>query len=208
MSRQLLILILGHFLFAQTVHAVPPTNQVITVPSDDLNKEPETKDPDKSLELIQDQGLDNTTNSTALDYPTFHLKPAPSFTVVMHGAYDVQAEEIRPWVGVHLAPWMTATYRIQLGLDIYDRYGWLQAAYHQLISRTGKRFYWGGGLSSVVDSREDLRPLLEFENFYAFAVAGLDVQLLHQHSVRFEASYHQSTEFAFVRGTVGFTTYF
>ncbi|MCC6138320.1 MAG: hypothetical protein IT287_06785 [Bdellovibrionaceae bacterium] len=208
MFRQLLILFLGYFLFVQTAHAVPPTNPVLTIPSDDIKKEPDIKDSDKSLELIQDQGLENTTNSSARDYPTFHLKPSPSFTAVMHGAYNLEEKKTRTWIGIHLAPWMTPTYRIQLGLDVYDRYGWLQAAYHQLLSRTGKRFYWGGGVSAVVDTREDLRPLLELENYYAFAVTGLDLQLMQQHSLRFEASYHQSTDFAFVRGTVGFTTYF
>lgn len=208
MLRQLLILFFGTFLVFQNAIAVPPTDKVLTVPSDETNPTPEIKESDKSGAIIQDQGLEQTSESSALHYPTFHLKPSPSFTVQLSSAYEFESEDTNPWLGVHLAPWMTPTGRIQLGLDVYDRFGWLQAAYHVLPTRAGTRFYWGGGLSSLVDTRDDLRPLLKLKNYYAFATGGLDIQLLPQNSLRFELSYHQSTEFAIVRGTVGFTTYF
>lgn len=206
MSRQLLIWFFVHILFVQYAIAVPPTDKVLTLPSDDAPIE--KKDSDKSLDIIQDQGLNHTNETASIDYPTFHLKPSPSVTLVGHGAYSFDSEESQTWIGIHLAPWMYPTYRVQLGLDVYDRYGWLQAAYHVLPRRTGQRFYWGGGMSALVDTRDDFRPLLRLKNYFVFAVGGFEWQIRPQYSVRVETSFHQSTEFSFARGTAGLTMYF
>lgn len=206
MLRQLLILILTYFLGAHFVLAATPTNQILTLPPDEPVEE--KNETDKSMAVAQDQGLDQTNETANIRYQTFHLKPSPSFTIAGSMAYDFQDEEESEWLGLHLAPWMEATYRIQFGLDIYDRYGWLQAAYHFLHSRTGKRFYWGGGVSALVDTREDLRPLLKFENYFAFLAGGFDFQVLQDQSIRLELSAHQSTETTLARATLGYTIHF
>lgn len=206
MMRQLLILGLTYFLVLQNAVAAPPTNQVLTLPPDEPAVQ--KNESDKSMAVVQDQGLEQTNQTANIEYPTFHLKPSPSFTITGSTVYDFDVEDNSEWLGLHLAPWMEATYRIQLGLDIYDRFGWLQAAYHVLESRTGRRFYWGGGVSAIVDTREDLRPLLKFKNYFAFLVGGLDVQIYRNQSIRFELSAHQSTELTLARGTIGYTVHF
>lgn len=206
MFRQLLICLFVHFLFFQNAIAATPSHQVLTIPSDE--KSEERKDSDKSLDLIQDQGLNQTNETASIEYPTFHLKPSPSVTITGSHAYNFDEDDAHTWLGVHLAPWMYPTYRVQLGLDIYDHYGWLQAAYHALPRRTGQRFYWGGGVSAMVDTREEFRPLMRLKNYFIFGVGGFEWQIQPQQSLRIEASYHQSTEFSMVRGTAGWTLYF
>lgn len=206
MLRQLLIWILTYFLGMHIAMAATPSNQTLTLPPDEPAQQ--KSETDKSMSVIQDQGLDQTNQSSSIEYPTFHLKPSPSFTIAGSMVHDFKAKDESEWLGLHLAPWMEATYRIQLGLDIYDRYGWLQAAYHVLHSRTGKRFYWGGGVSALVDTREDLRPLLKFKNYFAFVVGGFDLQVFHDQSIRIEISAHQSTETTLARGTIGYTIHF
>lgn len=209
MTRQLLICFFVSLFFLQKIVAATDPNQVLTIPSDEVQQKENVQN-DSSSEIIQDQGLVKTPPNSKIDShsDSFHLKPSPSFTLAMSPAYHVREEEIDHWFGLHLSPWMGPTHRIQLGVDTYNRFGWLQAAYHVLPTRTRSRWFWGGGLSALVDTREDLRPLLKFKNYFAFATGGLDYQWMPQHSLRLEASYHQSTDFAFVRGTIGFTTYF
>ncbi len=206
MLRQLLILFLTYFLVLQNATAAPPTNQVLSLPPDEPVEQ--KNESDKSMAVVQDQGLDQTNETSAIHYPTYHLKPSPAFTIAGSSSYNFEDEDFSEWFGLHLAPWMEPTYRVQLGLDIYDRYAWLQAAYHVLHSRTGRRFYWGGGISNIVDTREEFRPLLKFKNYFAFAVGGLDIQIVQNQSLRFELSLHQSTELTIARATIGYTLHF
>jgi hypothetical protein len=205
MLRQLLIIIFFSF-GPYVVFAVPDENQTLVVPTDSPVEK--SNEPEHSPDALLDLGLENRNKSPTHPTHVFHLAPSSSATIALHQAYDFNQEKSNTWFGIHVAPWMSATHRVQLGLDIYDRYSWLQAAYHVLPTRGQSRFYWGGGMSSIMDSREDFRSLMKLKNFYAFAAAGWDLQIYHSSSVRFEASFHQSTEYSLVRGTVGYTIHF
>lgn len=208
MCRQLLILFLSvFFFFPQQIYSATPTHQTLEIPSDE-GPQKEKYTPPTNINILQDQGLEESQNPTHYQPPTFHLKPSPSFSLTGSSVYNVQDNKLNTWLGLHVAPWMKATYRIQIGVDIYNRWAWPQVAYHQLISRNRTRFYWGGGISVVADSKEDLRSFLELENYYAFATGGWEWQVQPLYNIRLEASYHQSTDLSFIRGTLGLTRSF
>lgn len=208
MRRQRLILFLSSFLvFVEISIAATPTHQTLEIPSDEASP-PKTPPPYHPTHQLQDQGLEISKNPSDVFNPSFHLKPSPSFTIAGHSAYNIKTEKMETWFGLHVAPWMTATHRIQLGLDVHSRFAWTHIAYHNLLSRTQKRFYWGGGVSTVADSQEDLRSFLEFENYFAFVAGGWELQLQPEYNLRVEVSYHQSTELGYARGTLGLTKSF
>ena len=208
MQRQLLILFFIFFWsFTESLLAATPTEQTLEIPSDEASAE-EPQLPQTNTQAIQDQGLVVSEKPTPLFTNSFHLKPSPSFTVTGHKAYNIEHQKMESWFGAHLAPWMTATERIQFGLDLRGRFVWTQAAYHRLLSRTRKRFYWGGGMSALADSKEDLRSFLEFENYFAFIAGGWEIQLRPAYNLRLETSYHQSTNSGSLRATLGMTRTF
>ncbi|MCB9072934.1 MAG: hypothetical protein H6623_04865 [Bdellovibrionaceae bacterium] len=206
MLRQPFILFLLFLFGPSIVFSAADETPTILVPTEESVSEP--RDTPTNTTLLQDQGLETDKNTHAVSTDSFHLAPRASVTGAIHQAYDFDEHTMHTWGGLHIAPWMGATYRIQLGVDIYSHFGWWQAAYHVLQTRNANRLYWGGGVATIVDGREDLRPLLKLKNYYLFVVGGWDFQINHNMSWRLEASAHKSTEYAFLRATAGLTWYF
>ena len=205
--RQLLIFILYVLFVSDFAFAKPPTDSTIVIPSPQNEKLDDKKEP--ITDLTDKNGLLIPKPAPEIKGPpTYHLEPRPSLTLALSRAYESSADEHSGWLGVHVAPWMTATTRTQLGLDIRDNYGWLQVALHSLPTRNLYRFYWGGGVSLLFDAQQELRPLLRLRNYHAFLAGGWELQLLDKQNVRFEATFHQGTETAFIKATLGYTFLF
>jgi hypothetical protein len=211
MRRQLVIASLTLFLFI-AAEAKNSENQTFIVPSPQSEKPVEPKvqpKPGNVSENIEAQGLD--TNSVAqapVKNQKYHLFPSDSVTLAFSLVDDLSKKDSSMWFGAHYAPWMDATNRVQVGLDLHDKTGLLQAAYHSLHSRTLSRYYWGGGLSMRIDSEEKLSNIVETENYYLFVTGGWDFQIAWRHSLRAEVSFHQGTEDHFIKGLGGYTYHF
>lgn len=207
MTRQLFLIGLYFFCCAEFAFAKLPNDNTLVVPSPQNEK---TETPTKTeIENVEKYGLiPNGPITVPKEPPTYHLAPGPSVTLALSRAFETSEKDHTGWIGVHVAPWMTATMRTQIGLDIHEDYGWLQAALHSLPTRNLYRLYWGGGLSIVIDSRDELRPLLRLRNYHLFVAGGWELQLLQKQNIRFEASFHQGTEKSFAKATLGYTFLF
>ncbi len=194
---------LGILLFSCCTFASPPANTTYVVPS------PQTETaPSVNPEVIdpEQKGLDSSFKKEIPEHvPLYHVEPRPSFTLALSRAYEVVDQEHSGWIGLHVAPWMTATTRIQLGLDIHEKVGWFQAAIHSLPTRNLYRLYWGGGLSTVINSDRELRPLIEINSYHAFGAFGWEFQMIELKNIRFEVSYHQGPKTGFAKVLVGYT---
>lgn len=211
MMRQLLLRVLyflGATLFiCNFALAKPPNDNTLVIPSP-KDEKIEMKTQPKTHVLEKHDFLIEKTTPMPPATPTYHLKPGPSLTLALSRAYDITDEDHSGWIGVHVAPWMNATMRGQLGLDLHSDLGWISAALHSLPTRNLYRLYYGGGVSLLFDSHDELRPLLRLRNYYAFATGGWELQLLHNQNVRVEVSFHQGTEKSLVKATLGYTFLF
>lgn len=186
--------------------AKPPTTETYVVPS--------PKDDDKqtpSYDIKNETSL-NTTNLelSPKDAPpphpfAYHLPLRPSVTLLLSRHYGFKEEVSDGWLGVHVAPWVRPTSRIQIGIDANKTKGLLQVAYHYLPTRDYSRFYGGAGASILVDPKDELRPFLKTKNYFAFGVIGYELQVADLHSLRAEFSYHLGFEDSLIKASVGYT---
>lgn len=207
MTRQLFLIGLTFFYCGIFAHAKPPEQNTVVVPSP-KDETPESVSEPVKNKLEQSGYASDTPLSPASKAPLYHLPPRPSLTLALSRAYETSNDDHSGWIGVHVAPWMSATTRTQIGLDIHRDHGWLQVALHSLPTRNLYRLYWGGGISLVFDSDEELRPLLRLRNYHAFLAGGWELQVLRKQNVRFEVSFHQGTKTGYAKGTVGYTFLF
>jgi hypothetical protein len=194
-----------YFINPCLVFAKPVTDPVYTVPSPGK----ETPPPEKKEVDLEQSGLDpHQPLVPPPKAPTYHLEPRPSFTLALSRAYEVSEEDHSGWIGFHAAPWMTATTRFQVGLDLHEDIGWLQLAAHSLPTRNLYRLYWGGGLSLILDADRELRPIVDLDSYHLFLAGGWEFQLLKRQNARFELSYHQGLETSYAKATLGYTLQF
>jgi len=112
MSRQLFLVFLTLFLTPPKVWSKPPTDSTITVPSppdkhDEEKPRPESETPE------QVGGVLESTQDQPRSAPLYHLNPRPSLTLALSRAHEFESNNHGGWIGMHVAPWMTATTRIQ-----------------------------------------------------------------------------------------------
>lgn len=206
MAKQIiLVLLLGICLYSAKVFAKPPTDHTYVVPSPGEETPPP---PTKEVDL-QQQGLDPDQRiSPPPKAPTYHLEPRPSVTLSLSRGYEVSEEDHSGWIGFHAAPWMTATTRFQIGVDLHEDVGWIQAAAHSLPTRNLYRLYWGGGVSLILDSDRELRPIVDLDSYHLFLAGGWEFQLLKRQNARFEFSFHQGLDTAYGKALLGYTLQF
>jgi hypothetical protein len=192
-------------LYSANLFAKPPTDTVyVAPPPKQETPAPPTKEVDlQQLGLDPDQAISEPPKA-----PTYHLEPRPSVTFALSRGYEISEENHSGWLGFHAAPWMTATTRFQLGVDMHKGKGWIQAAAHSLPTRNLYRLYWGGGMSLILDSDRELRPIVDLDCYYLFLVSGWEFQLFRRQNARFEVSYHQGIETAYVKALLGYTLQF
>jgi hypothetical protein len=208
MTRQLFLFILYFFIGSHFALALTPKDNTLVVPSPQ-NEKPTPPSQKLNNGGYEKDGLLSEKNSPAPpESPVYHLEPRPSLTLALSRAYEPSEKDHTGWLGLRIAPWMTATTRVQFGLDIHDKFGWLEAALHSLPTRNLYRLYWGGGLDVIIDGREELRPLMRIKNYHAFLAGGWELQLLDKQNIRFEISYHQGTKTGFAKATLGYTFLF
>ncbi len=206
MTKQLLLVLnLGICLYSANLFAKPPTDTVyVAPPPQEETPAPTTKEVD-----LQQSGLDpDQPISAPPKAPTYHLEPRPSVTFALSRGYEISEEDHSGWLGLHVAPWMTATTRFQLGVDMHEGTGWIQAAAHSLPTRNLYRLYWGGGVSLILDSDRELRPLVDLDCYHLFLASGWEFQLFNRQNARFELSYHQGIDTAYVKALLGYTLQF
>ena len=206
MTKQLLLVIqLGICLYSANLFAKPPTDTVyVAPPPQEETPAPPTKEVD-----LQQSGLDpHQPISPAPKAPTYHLEPRPSVTFALSRGYEISEEDHSGWFGFHAAPWMTATMRFQLGVDMHEDIGWIQAAAHSLPTRNLYRLYWGGGVSLILDSDRELRPIVDLDSYHLFLASGWEFQLFKRQNARFEMSYHQGIETSYIKALLGYTLQF
>lgn len=190
---------------ANTTFASPPADQTYVVPS----PKEETAPPSPSQVDMQQFGLDPDQPQHSLPKaPAYHLEPRPSFTVGFSRGYETREKNHHGWIGLHVAPWMTATTRFQIGLDIHNDVGWLQLAAHSLPTRNLYRLYWGGGLSLIWVAQREFRPLVDKDMYHLFLAGGWEFQILERQNIRVEMSFHQGLETGYAKGFVGYTRQF
>lgn len=170
--------------------AKPPADNTYTVPPDEKTEE------------------NNYVMRSRVSNSAYHLLPGPSVTLAFSPVYDLDQEEFTNWGAVHYAPWMDATQRLQVGVNLRSDVLWLEGAYHFLPTRNRYRFYWGGGFSVLINSEARLAPLSKIDNYFLMGVGGWEAQVNEHGSVRLEASYHQGTEDQFIKGLLGYTYHF
>ncbi|MBY0384779.1 hypothetical protein K2X05_06430 [bacterium] len=206
MAKQIiLVLLLGICLYSAKVLAKPPTDHTYVVPSPGQETPPP---PTKEVDL-QQQGLDPDQRiSPQPKAPTYHLEPRPSVTFSLSRAYELSEEDHSGWFGFHAAPWMTATTRFQIGVDLHEDIGWIQVAAHSLPTRNLYRLYWGGGVSLILDSDRQLRPIVDLDSYHLFLAGGWEFQLLERQNARFEFSFHQGLQTAYGKALLGYTLQF
>ncbi len=206
MTKQLLLVLnLGICLYSTNLLAKPPTDTVyVAPPPQEETPAPPTKEVD-----LQQSGLDpDQPISAPAKAPTYHLEPRPSVTFALSRGYEISEEDHSGWLGFHVAPWMTATTRFQLGVDMHEGNGWIQAAAHSLPTRNLYRLYWGGGVSLILDSDRQLRPIVDLDCYHLFLASGWEFQLFNRQNVRFELSFHQGLESAYAKTLLGYTLQF
>jgi hypothetical protein len=195
------------FFLSSVALANTSTDSVYVVPSESTMEKPaENSVPEATP---QDLGLDVTKgpqhhSSVAMA----HLPPGQSLTLVLSRAHENSQPVTNYWFGIHYVPWMDATNRVQAGIDIHDKTGWLNVAYHNLLSRNLSRFYWGGGVSLIIEAEDHFAPIVKLDNYNLFITGGWELQVLPMQSLRLEASYHHGTEFRFFKGALGYTFHF
>jgi hypothetical protein len=211
MTRQLLLRVLYFFSVSAMASSLAlaelPRDNTLVIPSPKEEKV-EIKEEPKTYDLEKHDFLIEKSAPQVPRAPVYHLEPRPSLTLALSRALEVKDANHGGWIGVRIAPWMTATLRTEFGLDVRNDQGWITAALHSLPTRNLYRLYWGGGVSNIFYSRDELRPLLRIKNYYVFAAAGWELQLLENQNVRFEVSYHQGTKLGYARATLGYTFLF
>lgn len=205
MVRQHLIAFLYFFCLSSVALAKVSSDNTLVIPSGNIEVKPVEPTTPENVTTERDGLLMGKMRPVPYTPPAYHLEPRPSLTLALGRAYDTHADDHTGWLGAHLAPWMTATTRTQIGLEMRDGVGWWQLAFHHLPSRNLSRVYWGAGVSLLADSREELRPVLRLRNYYGFLSGGWELQLLKRQNLRLEASYHQGTERGLVKATLGYT---
>jgi hypothetical protein len=193
--------------FPPLAQAKPPTDSVYTVPSEKTEEKPtESQSPVITPEKVN---LDGTNEAHELPKETiYHLPPGQSFTLAFSPVLDLKEKDESKWFGLYYVPWMDATSRVQGGVNINGDTGWFEVAYHELMSRNVRRFYWGGGASLVVDTNDKMAPLTKLSSYNLFVLGGWEIQVTEMQSFRFETSYHRGTELQFLKLTLGLTFHF
>ncbi len=208
MMRQLFLGFLGIcwcWLASEHAWASSRTEQTYVAPS----PKQETPPPTKVDVDLEQSGLDPHQPLSPLPQaPTYHLEPRPSATLALSRGYESDNEIHSGWIGLHIAPWMTATTRFQIGLDIHGGNGWLQLAAHSLPTRNLYRLYWGGGVSLILDSDKELRPLVDLDAYHLFVAGGWEFQILDRQNIRFELSVHPGLETTYAKALLGLTHQF
>jgi hypothetical protein len=206
MRRQPKVFTLAFFL-ASVALANTSTDSVYIVPSESTTEK--RTESTATTATPQAMGLDVTKGPQKQSTVAMaHLPPGQSLTLVLSRAHENSEPATNYWFGIHYVPWMDATNRVQAGVDITDKTGWFNVAYHNLLSRNLSRFYWGGGLSLIVDADDHFAPLVKLDNYNLFIAGGWELQMLAMQSLRIEASYHHGTEFRFLKGSLGYTFHF
>lgn len=170
--------------------AKPPVDNTYTVPPDEKK--------DENNYVIRPQWSSEA----------YHLLPGPSVTLAFSPVYSLDQEEFTHWGAVHYSPWMDATQRVQVGASLRSDTIWFEGAYHVLPTRNRYRFYYGGGLSVLINSEARLAPLSKIDNYFLMGVGGWEAQIQKQGSLRLEAGYHQGTEDQFLKALLGYTYHF
>lgn len=206
MTKQIFLLWnLGICLCFSMVSAKPPTDQTYVAPS----PQQETPPPETKKVDMEQSGLDPEQRiHPQPKAPTYHLEPRPSVTLALSRGYEVSEEDHSGWIGIHAAPWMTATTRFQMGVDLHEDIGWIQLAAHSLPTRNLYRLYWGGGVSLILDADRELRPIVDLDSYHLFLAGGWEFQLLKRQNARFEFSFHQGLESAYGKALLGYTLQF
>lgn len=208
MVRQLIILGLSFCSGFPLALAKPPTTSTYVVPSpkDEKRNESEKENGPDKKEILELTNLDTSPTIASPPQPfLYHLPLRPSVTLAVSRDYNFNKDTSGGWVGAHVAPWVKPTSRLQIGVDIYKTFGWLQLAYHHMPTRNYTRFYWGGGASVMVDSKDELRPFLRLKSYYIFGTAGWEFQLLDTQNIRVEGSLHQSFQDTMFKLSLGYT---
>lgn len=206
MMKQIFLLCnLGICLSFSIALAKPPTDQTYVAPS----PQQETPPPETKKVDMEQSGLDPDQPIQPLPKaPTYHLEPRPSVTLALSRGYEVSEKDHSGWMGLHAAPWMTATTRFQIGVDLHEDIGWIQFAAHSLPTRNLYRLYWGGGVSLILDADRELRPIVDLDSYHLFLAGGWEFQLLKRQNARFELSFHQGLETAYGKALLGYTFQF